>query len=675
MKKIMRNKKPVSLLLGLALASSSASFAAPQGDSVLNLSLEELMQITVTSASKKEQSLAETAAAVFVIKADDIRRSGATNVPEALRLAPGVQVAAIGQNRWSVSIRGFNSRFSNKLLVLVDGRAIYSAAFSGVFWEHNDVPLSNIERIEVIRGPGGSLWGANAVNGIINIITYSAKDTQGGLLSAAAGNEVRGSALARYGWTLDEETYLRLHANTKSVDGGQAVAGGAGPDTWKTQQAGFRLDAKRGGDSYSLQGNISDYRAGDKIAAISAAPPYTTLLNTDGKGNTANLQGRWEHPTANGSHSLQAFIDHNDTDLGVARYRNDTFDLEYQQRINGETHDLVWGLGYRTSKDQIDATAHSLFADSGKSFSLYSAFIQDDITLVPERWRLTLGARLEHNAFTGVEVQPNIRLLWTPSAHDSLWAAVSRAVRTPSRGERSSTAFVAPPTFLPIPPFFIPPLATVGNPNMDSEKLSALDLGWRRQWSRSLTSEVAAFYYRYADLRGVLPPGPTTLPLFYGGNPYLPLELTNTIGAESYGLEVAVDWLPLPNWRLQANTSLFHISPRDPLPGASGGEFSRATPSHQISLRSSLDITPELQWDVWLRQVGKIIPSSEASATVSAYTSLDMRLAWKASRDLEISLIGQNLLDSSHLEYISQNIYSIPVKIERSVYLKADWKF
>lgn len=679
MDKIVRKMKHVSLLLGLALASSSASFAAPQGpgdiDSVLNLSLEELMQITVTSASKKEQSLAQTAAAVFVISNDDIRRSGATNVPEVLRLAPGVQVAAIGQNRWSVSIRGFNSRFSNKLLVLVDGRAIYSSAFSGVFWEHNNIPLANIERIEVIRGPGGSLWGANAVNGVINIITYSAKDTQGGLLSASAGNELRGTAMARYGWALDEETHLRLHANAKSVDGGQAVTGGDGPDTWKTKQAGFRLDARRGGDRYSLQGNISDYRAGDRIAAITAAPPYNTRLNSDGTGQSAHLLGRWERPTATGSHSLQAFFDHSDTDLGVARYQSDTFDLEYQQQITGETHDVVWGLGYRASKDQIDATAHTLFADRGKSFSLSSAFIQDDITLVPNLWRLTLGARLEHNDFTGLEVQPNVRLLWTPTAHDSLWAAASRAVRTPSRGERSSTAFVMPPTFLPVPPFFIPPLATVGDPKMDSEKLNALDLGWRRQWSRTLTSEVTAFYYRYADLRGILPPGPTTPPLFQGGNPYLPLNLTNTIGAESYGLEGAVDWLPLPNWRLQANTALFHIRPRDPLPGASGGEFSDATPGRQVSLRSSLDITSQVQWDVWLRRVGKIITSANATATVPAYSSLDMRLAWKATRDLEISLIGQNLLESSHLEYISQNIYSLPVKIERGVYLKADWKF
>jgi iron complex outermembrane recepter protein len=663
----MTNKKPLSLLVALACTSPLAA----AGPGVLDLSLEELMNVVVTSVSKKTQSLAETAAAVFVINADDIRRSGATNVPEALRLAPGVQVAAIGHNRWSVSIRGFNSRFSNKLLVLVDGRPIYSAAFSGVFWEHNDIPLNNIERIEVVRGPGGSIWGANAVNGVINIITYSAKDTQGGLLSASVGDEVRGTVLARHGWALDEDTHVRLHANAKSVDGGQTVAGGDGPDNWKTKQAGFRLDAARGGDKYSLQGSASDYKAGDRITGLTAGPPYVTTLNSDGAGKAAHLLGRWERPTDNGTQSLQAFIDHGDTDLGVARYRNNTFDLEYQQHIARDKHDLVWGLGYRVSNDRIDATPHTLFADTGKTFSLYSAFLQDEITLVPNRWRLTLGSRFEHNDFTGFEVQPNIRLLWTPSQQDSLWVAASHAVRTPSRGERASTAFIQPPA----PPFVPLPLATVGNQNMDAEKLAAFDLGWRRQWSRSLNSEVAAFYYRYADLRGVIYPGPTTVPLFSGRDPYLPLDLTNTTGADSYGLELALDWLPLPDWRLQANTSLFHIRARNPLPGASGGEFTGATPSHHVSLRSSLDITPGLQWDAWLRHVGKLPGSTPGVDTVPAYTSLDMRLAWKANRDVEISLIGQNLLDKGHQEIVMMNILSVPVKIERGMYVKLDWKF
>lgn len=672
----MLSKKPLAFLLSMILAAPFAQAQTTKPDQ-LDLSLEELMNLVVTSVSKKAQTLAETAAAAYVIKAEDIRRSGATNIPEALRLAPGVQVAAIGHNRWSVSIRGFNSRFSNKLLVLVDGRAIYSPVFSGVFWEHNDIPLDNIERIEVIRGPGGSLWGANAVNGIINIITYPAQSTQGGLVSAAVGDEVRANALARYGWALDDETYVRLHANTKSIDAGQAVAGGSGPDDWKIKQAGFRLDATRAGDSYTLQGNISDYQAGDRITAFSAAPPYATTLNTDGSGQTAHLLGKWEHPTDTGSRSIQAFVDHSDTDLGVGRYHNNTFDLEYLQQATGDTHDLVWGLGYRVSKDQVDATTHVFFTDPRKTFSLYSAFIQDEITLVPKRWRLTLGSRFEHNDFTGFEAQPNIRLLWTPSQQDSVWAAASRAVRTPSRGERASTAFVSPPVFTPtkLPVMVVPPLATVGNPNMDSEKLAALDVGWRRQWSPKLNTEVTAFYYRYAGLRGVLPPGPTTLPLFSGSSPYLPLDLTNTIGADAYGLELAVEWQPLSNWRLQANTSLFEIRARDALPGASGGEFLGATPSHQVSLRSSLDISSQWQWDVWLRHVAKLDGGTTGFDAVPAYTSLNMRLAWKPQPKLEISLVGQNLLNAAHPEFVMTNILSTPVLIQRGVYLKTDWKF
>ncbi len=666
----MHSKKPLAILLGLVLATPLVHAGSAKPDS-LDLSLEELMSLVVTSVSKKAQSIAETAAAVFVIKAEDIRRSGASNIPEALRLAPGVQVAAIGHNRWSVSIRGFNSRFANKLLVLVDGRAIYSPSFSGVFWEHNDIPLNNIERIEVIRGPGGSLWGANAVNGIINIITYPAQDTQGGLLSASVGDELRGAVLARHGWAADEETHVRLHASAKSVDAGRAAAGGGGPDDWQSKQAGFRLNATRAGDNYSLQGTFSDYRAGDRITALMAAPPYATSLGTEGDGNTAHLLGKWERPTDTGSHSLQAFIDHSDNDLGIARYRNDTFDLEYLQQNIGDSHDVVWGLGYRLSKDQLNASPHILFSDHYKTFSLYSAFVQDDITLVPKRWRLTLGSRFEHNAFSGFEVQPNLRLLWTPSTRDGLWAAASRAVRTPSRGERTSTAFVEPPS----PPFVPLPLATVGDPDMASEKLTALDLGWRHQWGPTLNSEVAAFYYRYADLRGALQPGPGTMPLFDGANPYLPLHLTNAIGADSYGLELALDWLPMSNWRVQANTSLFHIRTRNPLPGATGGEFLGATPSHQISLRSSLDITPQLQWDAWLRHVGKLAGSSPGFDSVPAYTSLDMRLAWTPKPGLEISLVGQNLLDAAHPEIVMNTILSTPVQIERGVYLNADWKF
>ena len=669
------------LLLGAQPAWSSENRPESAESSLLDLSLEDLMQVTVTSVSKKAQSLGETAAAVFVINADDIRRSGATNIPEALRLAPGVQVAAIGQNRWSISIRGFNSRFASKLLVLVDGRTIYSPAFSGVFWEHNDVPLEIIERIEVIRGPGGSIWGANAVNGIINIITRSARDTQGGLLQASAGTELRGAGLVRYGWALDSDTHLRVHAQGRTVDPGEAVVGGGSHDDWSTRQAGFRLDAVRGADNFSLQGHVARYRAGDQITALEAAgadgdplPNHVDLLRTQGEGESAHLLGRWERRAGGTTHSLQAYLDHALNDIGVFRYKNNTVDLEYQQNFQDGGHDIVWGLGFRHSRDSNRDTPYAFTSTSSTSSSLYSAFIQDEIALVPQRWRLTLGSRFEHNDYTGFEVQPNARLLWTPSQNDSVWGAISRAVRTPSRGETTATAFVATPDPLLPFPFNTFPLATVGDPNMTSEKLVALDLGWRRKWDHSLTSELAAFYYRYSDLRAMDMSGAAMR--FYGFIPYLAAPLTNAIGADARGVEFSLDWLPRPDWRLQFHTSLFDVRARDALPGVSSNEFDGSTPSQMISLRSSWDVTSKLQWDVWLRHVGKVRGISNTPLDdIPAYTTLDMRLAWKPRKDLTLTLVGQNLLDTSHPEAVMMNIQSERVAIQRGIYGTIDWKF
>lgn len=658
-----------SMLL-FTMTSISAT-AAPQADldmnSMIALSLEQLLEVTVTSVSKREQALGDTSAAVHVISADDIRRSGATNVPEALRLAPGVQVAAMGHNRWTVGIRGFNSRFSNKLLVLVDGRAIYNPLYSGVFWEHNDLQLANIERIEVIRGPGASIWGANAVNGVINIITASAADTQGGLLSVGAGDEMRGNGLVRYGWALDDDTHVRLHASSKSVDGGR-VAGGDGHDEWDSRELGFRLDALRGTDRYHLQGAVNDFMAPDNILAFDVVFPYTTQQLTKGDGEAAHLLGRWERQTGTGNQSIQAYYDYNDNDLGIARYRTRTLDFEYQKQISTTSHNLVWGLGYRHTEDRADGSMSVYFTDRDKSFDLYSAFIQDEITLVPDRWLLTLGSRFEYNDFTGFEVQPTARLMWTPTDNDSLWTAVSRAVRTLSRIETSAITILLPP----LPPELPLPLATVPDPQMGAEELIGLDLGWRRQWLPNLNTELAAFYYRYNELRGVkLNP----MPQFLKGNPYLAVLLVNDPGADASGLEASVDWLPLRAWRLQAQLSLYDISERG-APGPLGSpEFLGTTPSHLVSLRSSLDITSSLQWDVWLRYAGVLEGIAFSTDKVPAYTTLDMRLAWKLDNSLDLSLVGQNLLDSSHLEFVSAPILSTPVEIERAFYLKLDWRF
>ena len=668
--------------LSLLLAGAPAFATEPAGDQadhqLLELSLEDLWPITVTPVSKKPQRLAETPAAVFVISADGIRRSGATNVPEALRLAPGVQVSAMGHNRWIVSIRGFSYRFSNKLLVLVDGRVIYSPAFSGVFWEHNDVPLENIDRIEVIRGPGCTIWGANAVNGVINIITRTADQSQGGFVQAAAGNELRAAGMVRSGMPLGEDTYPRLHAHGRSVDPGAASHGGDGPDEWKTKQAGFRLDGSRGPDSFSLQGNLADYKAGDFLTAFEASNaidadhmPYIDFLRINGEGEAYHLLGRWERITGERTHSFQAYLDHSSNDFGLWRYKQDTLDMEYQQNFQRGRHDVVWGVGYRLIRDDIRDTPYAFTNDRDKTLSVYSGFIQDEINLVPDRWRLILGSRFEHNDYSGFEVQPNIRLLWNASKRDRVWAGLSRSVRTPSRGETSFTAFYAGPGYVPGLPL---PLAAVGDPNLDSEKLNALDAGWRHQWSNTLTSELSTFYYRYSDLRGTLVDSPSLL--FYNSYPYLGVPLSNAIGAESHGLELALDWLPHPDWRIQFNTTLYDIRSRDAIHQASDQEFAHFTPGMQLSLRASWDITPRLQWDAWLRHTGKI-RGVEATHLddVPAFTTLDMRLAWKPNKNLTLALVGQNLLDSAHPEAIMSNILSEPVQIQRGVYATIDWKF
>jgi len=601
-----------------------------------------------------------------VITADDIRRSGATSLPEVLRLAPGVQVSAISNNKWSVTIRGFSGRFSNKLLVLVDGRSIYSPLFSGVQWEYNDLPLENVERIEVIRGPGGSLWGANAVNGVINITTRSAHDTQGGLLSGGLGTEQRAFGTARYGWALDDQSSLQLYAKAKDVDPSRTLAGATGPDDWQSQLGGFRMDRTLESGHFMLQGSLYDSRPGDEVTATTLTGT-TQLLRTGNAASGGHLLARWEHTDANGKlHALQGYLEHSALEVsGAGKEDRDTLNLEYQQQLRlGESHEIVWGLGYLLSRDVIPATATTVFTPASRTIDLPSVFVQDEITLVPERWFLTLGSRFEHNDFSGFEIQPNLRLLFTPDRNDSLWAAVSRAVRTPSRGEADSLAALGMQGPLVV--------RAVGNPEMDAEKLAALDLGWRRQWSPKVSSDLAGFFYRYNDLRASL-----LSPNFFVLPPTLDLLTTNAIEADVFGLELSVDWRVRADWHLQAHYAWIKLDPDalDPtryLPL----NFPDETPTQQFSLLSSLDLTAKLRWDVWLRHTSKLkVSGITRSYDIPAYTALDMGLAWKPVDSLEISLVGQNLLDPSHMEFIDQQIPATPVEIERGVYLKLAWMF
>jgi iron complex outermembrane receptor protein len=666
---LVRKHTTIHILSLIALVSSSASVgAAPatddlesdHADPMLELSLEELMQVVVTSVSRKAQTLAQTAAAAHVIQAEDIRRSGASSIPEALRLAPGVQVSAIGNNKWAVSIRGQADRFSNKLLVLVDGRSVYSPMFSGVVWEYLDTPLENIERIEVIRGPGASVWGANAVNGVINIITRSAFDTPGGSVALAAGSELRGYGLARFGWNPDPDTAIQLYAKAQDTDASRFVSGGKGVDDWRMQSAGFRLEHLIGNNTLRLQGGLNKSRAGDEIMMIT--PSAITPLRQTQQFGGGHLLGRWESaPAETRQDSFQVYLEHSDYDHLILSELRTTLDVEYQQtRLPAANHELTWGLGYRYSQDEIGTSSLISLLKTEAATIRYSAYLQDEISLQPERWRLSLGARLEHNDYTGFELQPNLRLLWTPDTQTSIWFSAARAIRTPSRVERGGTVT------LPLSPVSA---LQLDNGLASEERLDALDLGWRYQSSHRFSIDLAAFSYQYDNLRDASIIG-SPIPQA-GGYVFIPTINRNANRAKASGVEASMDWRLRPDLRLQAAYSFQDANVRL-APGRLASGYADTTPTHILSLRSALDLSSTLRGDAWLRHVSRI---SNTNFSVPAHTTLDLRLAWQPKPDLEISLVGQNLLDDAHQEYGSSYILSSPSEVQRGLYIKADWTF
>ena len=615
-----------SLAFALLAQSLQPVYAAQAGTDVFALNLEELMQIVVTSVSKKEQTLAKTAAAAYVIQADDIRRSGASNIPEALRLAPGVQVSALGNNKWAVSIRGQADQYSNKLLVLVDGRSVYSPLFSGVQWEALDVPLENIARIEVIRGPGASIWGANAVNGVINIITKSAFDTVGARVAIAAGSELRGYGFARYGWSPGPDSAAQIYVKAHDYGASLPVEGGDGVDDWRNRSAGFKLENLLESGPLKVQGGVYQSLAGSELTQVSA-PPTNTLVQSTQQISGGHLMARWENQRGQDlQQSLQASLDHLDFDHAILKERRTTLDLEYQNEMAmGTDHDLIWGLGYQFSSDHIDGSPMVMVDDPDRNTALYSAYVQDEISLQPERWRLSLGARLEHNDYTGLALQPNLRLLWTPDDSNSTWLSLARAIRTPSRMERGAAIYLqADPTGMP--PFVPPSVLQLVSKQMGNEQLDALDLGWRYRLNATASLDLSAFYYQYEKLRGTA----LTPPTLVSPPGYLLVQTQgdNANSAITHGLEASFDWQPQQGWRMQANYSWLNSNVHTAdLAGQLTSDYTDTSPTHQVSLRSSLDLSAALRWDAWLRYVSRI-----DKYAIPQFTTLDMRSPGKRAR-------------------------------------------
>jgi iron complex outermembrane receptor protein len=700
MKKHQSHSRRVhAIVLSLAVAATQPGWAAGS-DPFFDLDLKEVLNLEITSVSKKPQTVSQAAAAVFVITSDEIRRSAATTLPELLRMAPGIQVAQISSNAWAVSARGPKGRFTNKLLVLMDGRSVYTPTFSGVYWDVQNTDLGDIDRIEVIRGPGAALWGANAVNGVINIITKPAAATRGGALTLGAGDEEKAFGSVRYGGEAGEIGHWRVYAKGFERDGSVIRSNAApGDDDWRQHRLGFRGDLAPGGrDTLTLQGDYYGGRSGESSLLNSFAPPYNLLVGTTQKVSGWNLLGRWQRElSASDSFTLQGYVDHSFRDWPARLTETrDTYDLDFQYRTQRwADHDVVLGAGYRLSRDEMGTSFSGIPADSVQfaTFSptaarrqLLSAFVQDDIILLPRKLILTLGTKLERNDYTGVEHQPNLRLLWTPNEAATIWGAVARAVRTPSRIEREGVVnfTVVPPGSARNP---APLPALVAAPaHVGSEILIAYEAGWKQRLTPALSIDAAVFYNDYEKLRtgrfGLAtcqPSGAAPLACFLlPGQTHVlqPSPLANDGSGRSYGVELAVDWRLRSDLRLQLAAAWSSMFMHEP-----GGAFTTDAEQNFAkfdgALRLAWNPRPDTDVDLALRRVSRLpeITDGIGAPEIPAYTQVDARLAWRPVRSLELALVGRNLLPGRHAEFASE-LLDVPVmQFERSVFGQINWKF
>ncbi len=669
-----------ALCLCFTLVQREGNATSEAGNEFLDMDLSQLMNITITSVSKKEQRLADAAAAVFVITQEDIRRSGVTSIPDVLAMAPGLQVAKISASKWSVSSRGFAGYTSNKLLVLIDGRSVYSPNYSGTWWDMQNTLLEDIDRIEVIRGPGGTLWGANAVNGVINIITKKSSDTLGGLVRVGAGDQERGQGGVRYGAKLNGSTDGRIYLTYNDRDNNTLANGGDDAnDSWQSFQGGFRLDGQpRASSEWTLQGDMYRNRADQILYPFwIATPPYLTSKDSQADLNGANILGRYRREFSGGDAiTVQAYYDYNQREEDY--YYQQTFktvdlDIQYETKF-GDHNSITLGGGYRRVDGEYGNSYQVQLSDTDTGDDIYSSFVQDEIKLIDNKLWLTLGAKWEHNDYTGSEWQPSSRLLWKPVANHSLWASVARAVRTPSIVERKGSILAAS---YPLPPPYNAITGTSyirGNKDFDSEVVVAYETGYRWQANTKLSFDVAAFYNDYTKLYELEPVATRT-----------GLDVTFVNGAEghSYGLELAADWKPA-SWLSFIFTYSYldmELSSKNPLTGQELSEstIAIASPKHQASVRTSIDFAEKWQTNLWLRYTDEIIARDSADVLSSKiplddYFLFDANLIWTPTKHLEIMLAGQNLLNNSQLEYISELI-TPATEIERSVYLKLTYHF
>ena len=661
-------------LFALLLVVADPAGAQQKAVDLTNQSLEDLMNVTVVSVSRTEQKVSRTATAIFVITQEDIRRSGATNIADLLRMVPGMDVAQIDQNAWAITARGFNARFGNELFVMVDGRSVYTPSFGGVYWETLDLPLEDIERIEVIRGPGGSIWGTNAVNGVINIITKKASETKGALVTAGGGNVDQGFGTAQYGGSAGHNTDYRIFTKYFEEDHEPGLAGADGGDGWHMLRGGFRTDtAFSPKDNLTFEGDVYSMRFGNPSWNFpSVTSPGIVLVDPLIDGSGGFIQGLWSHASSPTSGSeLQMSYERFERDDVLGDDRG-TLNIDFSHHFAaGARNNFVWGLSFLDSDSNSRGSLFVSFVPKDLNLRVYGGFVQDEIALIPDKLYLTAGAKLEHNHYTDFNFMPSARVAWTPTARQTLWAAVSDAVRSPAELDDNFRAnfgsFYVPgnPT-----PFLI---SLVDNGGVDDESLIAYELGYRHTISKNLAIDFASFYNDYNHQITDEP-----IPTFFEATPapaHFVVASTerNLMYGETHGAEVFGTWKVTSRWTLNPGYAFeeihMHLLPGSQdttsVPSAEG-----SSPDDSAQLRSRVELPHGLTWDASAYFVGRLTDPVEPS-----YTRVDTQLEWKFTEDGSISLVGQNLAKGEHAEFSDATGSAQTTLIKRSAYIKFTWKF
>ena len=649
-----------------------------------DLSFDELMQVNITSVSKKSEKLSEAIAAVYVVTQNEIRRSGATSIPEALRLVPGVDVAQIDPNKWAIGIRGFNGRFSSKLLVMIDGRSVYTPTFSGVYWENQDYLLDDIERIEIIRGPGATLWGANAVNGIINIITRDTNQTQGSVASIIKGNELKGQGEIRYGGELSDTATYRVYAKARHIDKGLSTERKSQDNDGKYFQLGFRADWQRSDNQwFTFLGDT--YK--NELSQVHNVPNFDGVYDVvegeiDNEGTTLGL--RWNQFIGlNSEFTLNVNYDYlNRKELKFSEKR-DTFDLDFQHQIIPiDNHEVVWGAGYRLSYNEFTSGQLITIEEADERMETWNIFVQDEINFPEQDFTLTLGTKIEGNSYVDTEIQPSVRARWVPSDQITWWWAVSRASRTPSRIEINSFTNVDI-----IPAFGLPmsqgiPFPTLiqlqGQESYKAEQVDTYESGLRWIPSTDLAVDVSVFYNKYINLRSYTIGTPSVQLSDNQPLMLVPLLLENNMKGNSRGLEFLLTWQATSNANFRFSYSLLDENLKDTQNNVYNDSLislvQDRTPNNQASLWGSFDLLPDIELDVRLFYVDERPFQFEGTEPVKSNLNADFRLAWYPKSTIEVSLVGRNLLYSSRQEFVIET-WPEPSQIERSVFAKIKYEW